>query len=103
MPSCRAARATETLMVEHGQNAAVAGVDGYRSPVHIAQSVDGGLANDWILAGGHITLGDVRVGKGASGKVLIGTMAYQHHAADLTRLGVDQDNPSFSSNRPRVA
>ncbi len=39
------------LLVDHGQNAPVGGIDDHGGAVHVAQSVDGGLADHRILAG----------------------------------------------------
>ena len=47
------------LLIDHGQNAAIARVDGYGRAVHIAQGVDRGLAHHWIFSGSHISLSDV--------------------------------------------
>ena len=47
------------LLVDHGQNAAIARVNRYSCAVHIAQGVDRGLAHHWIFSGSHISLSDV--------------------------------------------
>ena len=42
------------LLVDHGQDAAVGGVDDHGGAVHVAQGVDGRLADDRIFAGRHV-------------------------------------------------
>ena len=44
------------FLVHHGQHAAAGGLDGEHGAVHVAQSVDGGLADDRIFAGGDIAV-----------------------------------------------
>ena len=50
------ARRERQLLVDHGQNAAVGGIDDHGGAVHVAQGVDGGLADHRILAGRHVAL-----------------------------------------------
>ena len=62
------------LLVDHGQDAAIGGVDDHGGAVHVAQGVDGGLADDGILAGGDVAGKDVAGGKGAGGEALVGVV-----------------------------
>ena len=63
------------LLVDHGQDAAVGGIDHHRGAVHVAEGVDGGLADDGIFAGDDVVAEDVAVGKGAGGEALVIMMA----------------------------
>ena len=65
------ARRKRQLLVDHGQNAAVRGIDDHGGAVHIAQRVDGRLAHHRIFAGRHVAGEDVAFGKGAGRKALV--------------------------------
>ena len=74
------------LLVDHGQNAAVGGVDDHGRAVHVAQGVDGCLADDGVFAGGDVAGELVGAGKGAGGKALVVMMAGAVQSG-LTRCG----------------
>ncbi len=59
------------LLVDHGQDAAIGGVDDHRCAVHVAESVNGGLANDRVFAGSHVFGHDVPMGKRAGRETLV--------------------------------
>ena len=63
------------LLVDHGQNAAVGGVDDDGGAVHVAEGVDGGLADDGVFAGGDVAGELVGGGEGTGGEALVITMA----------------------------
>ena len=42
------------FLIDHGQDAAVGGVDDHGGAVHVAERVDGGLADDGVFAGGDV-------------------------------------------------
>ena len=69
------ARREGQLLVDHGQDAAVGGIDDHGGAVHVAQGVDGRLANHRVFAGRHVAGKDVSAGKGAGGKALVVAMA----------------------------
>ena len=68
----RAARKRQFL-VDHGQNAAAGGLDSEHGAIHVAQGIEGGLANDRIFAGGHIAV-EVVVRERAGGETLVVAM-----------------------------
>ena len=68
------ARRKRQLLVDHGQNASVGGIDHDGGAVHVAQGVDRGLADDRIFAGGDVARKDIALGKGTGGEPLEVTM-----------------------------
>ena len=79
----RAASATDTLMVEQGCARSTAPTSGSPSPecgrwwvdrddrsIHVAQSIDGSLANDRVLSGGNVTVKFV-IHERAGGETLV--------------------------------
>ena len=91
------------LLIHHGQDAAIAGVDGYDSAIHVAQCVDRRLAYDGVFTRGHITLGEVGVSKGAGGEMFIRTMAHQHSATEMPGTSADRDHRPLSATAMGVA
>ena len=77
------ARRKSQLLVDHGQNAAVGGVDDHGGAVHVAQGVDGGLADDRVFAGGDVAREDVAAGKGTGGEALVVMMAASECESNL--------------------
>ena len=72
----RAARKRQFL-VHHGQHAAAGRLDGEHGAVHVAQCVDGGLADDRIFAGGDVAVAGVdSVGTGRESLVITVAAAY---------------------------
>src|SRR5262249_51130119 len=66
--------AERQLLVDHGEDAPVRGVDGDHGAVHVAQGVNGGLADDGIFALDDVPVGEV-VSEGVSGEALNVAMA----------------------------
>jgi hypothetical protein len=84
------------LLVDHGQNAAIARVNRHSCAVHIAQGVDRRLPYHWIFSGSHISLSNVRVGKRTGGKVLVGTVAHQDRTVEPPRPAANHHYPGLS-------
>ena len=63
------------LLIDHGQDAAVGGIDDHGGAVHVAERVDGCLADDGVFAGGDVAGEDVARGEGAGGEALVVVMA----------------------------
>ena len=80
------------LLIDHGQDAAIAGVDGYHGAIHVAQRIDRRLAHHGIFSRSHIALGDVRVSKRAGGEMLVRTVAHQNRAADMPGSSANRDH-----------
>ena len=57
------------LLVDHGQDAAVAGIDGNHRAIHVAQGIQRGFAHDRIFARGYIARRRIR-GVGAGREAL---------------------------------
>ena len=74
------ARRERQLLVDHGQDAPVGGVDDHGGAVHVAQGVDGRLADHRVFAGGDVAGKNVAAGKGTGREALIVAMA-----ADMKR------------------
>ena len=70
----RAGRESQ-LLVDHGEDAAVRGVDDDSGAVHVAECVDGGLADDGVLTGGDVGGEEIAGGKGTGGEALVVAMA----------------------------
>ena len=58
------------FLVDHGQDAAIAGIDRNDRPIHVAERVDCSLADYRIFAGSHIAGKDVGSGVGTRGEAL---------------------------------
>src|SRR6185312_13680190 len=67
------ASAERQLLVDHGENASVSGINGDDSAVHVAQRVNSSLANDRIFTGNNIAVSNV-IGKRTGGEKLNVTM-----------------------------
>ena len=62
------------MMIHHGKNAAIVGINHNDGAIHISQSRDGGLTHNRIFSGGNISRGLV-LGVGAGRESLIVAMA----------------------------
>ena len=78
------ARRERQLLVDHGQDSAVGGIDDHGGAVHVAESVDCGLANYGVFACCYVAGKNVSTGKGAGGEALVVAMA-----ADGVRYAAD--------------
>jgi hypothetical protein len=74
-------------LIDHGEDAAVRGIDDQSSAVHVAQGVDGGLADDRIFAGGLIAFADVALKKGTGGEALVIMVNPTDRSAGQVRSG----------------
>src|SRR5215470_12932099 len=62
------------LLVDHRQDASTGRFDGDDGTVHVAKSINGCLANDWIFTGGDIAFSNFRC-KGTRVETLVITTA----------------------------
>src|SRR5262249_28009116 len=100
--------AQRQLLVDHGEDAAVRGVDGDHGAVHVAQGVNGGLADDGVFALDDVAIGDV-VREGVPAEVLnVAMAAVTAHGGcfgdgDLDRSGFDGGGAGRGGPRPTWA
>ena len=59
------------LLVDHGKDASVGGVDDHGGAVHIAESVNGSLADDGVFSGSDVACEHIIAGKGTGGEALV--------------------------------